>query len=49
MKEYLRFLVIKGTIDISGTKHDYYLKDSEASEEVLKKMKTTRKELLWKT
>lgn len=37
MKEYLRFLELKRAIDISGTKHDYYLKDSEASEEALKK------------
>ena len=35
IKEYLRFLEIKGVIDVSGTKHDYYLKDSEASEEAL--------------
>ena len=37
------------TVDISGIKHDYYLKGSDAYNKALKNMDTTRKDLLWKT
>ena len=37
------------TVDISGTKHDYYLKGSDAYNKALKNMDTTRKDWLWIT
>lgn len=34
------------TVDISGTKYDYYLKGSDAYNKALKNMDTTRKDWL---